>query len=323
MITSNSTPDSGASTSSGVLVAGARAPWRETAVWYEMQHRSECKICSSGYTFFMCTTDKNERELSHNMVPRPLPGQTLTVHYKPHALDGTRTRRHGAEVMRDDDGKVKRIVALTSGYVRFDMPPFAGQIETISIPGSAEKAYILRNFDGARGAELARRLEACYGLDILDPPSGRGSMSKCAAAQGHNCQDDYTKLYPLGMFADDNRFELLQPLLTACTGADYAVRDPYYNVSSYARGAVADVLQHELLPPSARVPVPYRLLKQCDPAWGSNTIHVKTVCAVGCLMSSVSMALRQRRIEIPDAGGVKRNATPGALNAWLLRHAGV
>lgn len=211
--------DSGASTSSAVLVTGARAPWRETAVWYEMQHRSECKICSSGYTFFTCTTDKNERELSHNMVPRPLPGQTLTVHYKPHALDGTRTRRHGAEVMRDDDGKVRRIVALTSGYVRFDMPPFAGQIETISIPGSAEKAYILRNFDGARGAELARRLEACYGLDILDPPSGRGSMSKCAAAQGHNCQDDYTKLYPLGMFADDNRFELLQPLLAACIGA--------------------------------------------------------------------------------------------------------
>ena len=112
-------------------------------------------------------------------------------------------------------------------------------------------------------------------------------------------------------------------LLTACTGADYAVRDPYYNVSSYARGAVADVLQHELLPPNALVPVPYRLLKQCDPAWGSDTIPAKTVCAVGCLMSSVSMALRQRDIEIPDASGVMRNATPGALNAWLLRHAGV
>ena len=32
---------------------------------------------------------------------------------------------------------------------------------------------------------------------------GEGTGAKCAAAQGGNCQDDYTKLYPTRMFADD------------------------------------------------------------------------------------------------------------------------
>ena len=42
-------------------------------------------------------------------------------------------------------------------------------------------AYLLRNFDGVQGAKLAQALEGCYGLDIL---TSKGSMAKCAAAQG-------------------------------------------------------------------------------------------------------------------------------------------
>jgi len=72
---------------------------------------------------------------------------------------------------------------------------------------------VIRNYDDARGARLAANFQGCFGLDVLDPPSGKGTMAKCAAAQGNNCQDDYTKLYPLRMFADDQHFELLAPIL--------------------------------------------------------------------------------------------------------------
>ena len=65
------------------------------------------------------------------------------------------------------------------------------------------------------------------------------------------------------------------------------------------------------------VPLQYPLFKQCDPRWGNNTIKVKTICAVGCLMTSITMALRQRAVLIDG-----KDANPGNLNAWLLKHGG-
>lgn len=52
-------------------------------------------------------------------------------------------------------------------------------------------------------------------------------------------------------------------------------------------------------------------------AWGKNVIEHKTVCAVGCLMSSISMALNGHGISI--AG---QPSNPGTLNAWLKANNG-
>eukprot|EP00041_Stephanoeca_diplocostata_P017967 m.372513 g.372513 ORF g.372513 m.372513 type:complete len:405 (-) comp20874_c0_seq16:144-1358(-) len=108
-------------------------------------------------------------------------------------------------------------------------------------------------------------------------------------------------------------------LLTAYDIAEdtFNVNDPYFNKTTYKRSEVADVLMYEMLPATAVVPVAFPLYKQCDPAWGDNSIHVKTVCAVGCLMSSTAMALAQRGITVQ--GSV---STPGTLNGWLKTHNG-
>jgi beta-glucosidase len=130
----------------------------------------------------------------------------------------------------------------------------------------------------------------------------------------------------------------------------FNVLDPGYDQTSYARTNVSDLLMYELLPSAASVPQPYPLFKQCDPSWASDRIDVKTVCQVGCLMSSTSMALSERGIGIPLASAAstshpppssasssssslvdvastapmaaRRNATPGTLNAWLRENGG-
>mmetsp|Transcript_10832 Transcript_10832/g.12267 ORF Transcript_10832/g.12267 Transcript_10832/m.12267 type:complete len:204 (-) Transcript_10832:32-643(-) len=61
----------------------------------------------------------------------------------------------------------------------------------------------------------------------------------------------------------------------------------------------------------------YPLFKQCDSSWGSNTMGSKTICQVGCLMSSMSMALNGLGKTIDGAA-----ANPQTLNAWLKTHGG-
>lgn len=58
----------------------------------------------------------------------------------------------------------------------------------------------------------------------------------------------------------------------------------------------------------------YPLYKQCDSKWGSNHIGTssKTICQVGCLMSSASMAL----------AGTGHSYNPGTLNTWLKANGG-
>ena len=101
----------------------------------------------------------------------------------------------------------------------------------------------------------------------------------------------------------------------------FAVLDPGFEKATYARVNVSDLLMYEMLPSTSTVPLAYPLFKQCDPAWAKDAIHVKTVCAVGCLMSSTSMALRERGVAIP-VDGQPHDATPGTLNAWLKAHGG-
>ena len=61
----------------------------------------------------------------------------------------------------------------------------------------------------------------------------------------------------------------------------------------------------------------YPLYKQCDSRWGSELIYTKTVCQVGCLMSSISMGLSGWKISV--AGNP---SNPGTLNSWLKENSG-
>lgn len=61
----------------------------------------------------------------------------------------------------------------------------------------------------------------------------------------------------------------------------------------------------------------YPLYKQCDSRWGKQVISSKTLCQVGCLESSVAMALAGSGKKISGA-----TVTPGNLNGWLKSHHG-
>eukprot|EP01065_Artemidia_motanka_P035356 TRINITY_DN43280_c0_g1_i1.p1 TRINITY_DN43280_c0_g1~~TRINITY_DN43280_c0_g1_i1.p1 ORF type:complete len:382 (+),score=97.18 TRINITY_DN43280_c0_g1_i1:47-1147(+) len=64
--------------------------------------------------------------------------------------------------------------------------------------------------------------------------------------------------------------------------------------------------------------------KQCDGRWGKDVMGVQgpgetsTVCAQGCAMTCVAMALRGYGVELP--GGVP--VDPGTLNTWLKANSG-
>jgi hypothetical protein len=59
------------------------------------------------------------------------------------------------------------------------------------------------------------------------------------------------------------------------------------------------------------------LYKQCDGRWANDVISTKTVCQVGCLMSSISMALAGKGQTIEGA-----LANPGSFNRWLKANGG-
>jgi hypothetical protein len=90
------------------------------------------------------------------------------------------------------------------------------------------------------------------------------------------------------------------------------------------RGLLSVELVDPPFPKTAVIPRPYTLFKQCDAPWGPEIINTKTVCAVGCLMSSISMAINTNGIAIPAAspGGAAVTATPGSLNTWLRANHG-
>lgn len=65
------------------------------------------------------------------------------------------------------------------------------------------------------------------------------------------------------------------------------------------------------------IPYTYPLYKQCDPAWANDLMVTDTICQVGCLMSSTSMAIGRNNISISNA-----TADPATLNAFLRTHSG-
>ncbi|EGC38213.1 hypothetical protein DICPUDRAFT_29096 [Dictyostelium purpureum] len=68
---------------------------------------------------------------------------------------------------------------------------------------------------------------------------------------------------------------------------------------------------------SVVIPYSYPLYKQCDSRWGSNEIINQTVCNVGCLMSSCSMAIAGKGITLDG-----NLSNPGSLNEWLRNNEG-
>lgn len=71
--------------------------------------------------------------------------------------------------------------------------------------------------------------------------------------------------------------------------------------------------------PEARpiIPFKYPFFRQCDPRWGNDMMDNLTLCDVGCLETSTSMALAFNNISI---GGDP--ADPATFNAWLRSNGG-
>ncbi|KAL4467229.1 hypothetical protein ABPG72_005854 [Tetrahymena utriculariae] len=63
----------------------------------------------------------------------------------------------------------------------------------------------------------------------------------------------------------------------------------------------------------------YPLFKQCDSQWGSTIIGSgpETICKVGCLLSSVSMALNSYGKTVDG-----QSSNPKTVNDWLKAHSG-
>lgn len=59
------------------------------------------------------------------------------------------------------------------------------------------------------------------------------------------------------------------------------------------------------------IPFTYPFYKQCDNNWGNDIMVTKTICSVGCLMSSTSMAIYGTNILINN-----NQSNPQQLNNW-------
>ncbi|KAJ3431001.1 hypothetical protein M0812_02677 [Anaeramoeba flamelloides] len=79
------------------------------------------------------------------------------------------------------------------------------------------------------------------------------------------------------------------------------------------------ILLISFVEPKKVVPYNYPVFKQCDPRWASNVMgkNGDTICQVGCLMSSTSMAINGHSIKIDG-----KNSDPETLNAWLRANDG-
>jgi len=65
------------------------------------------------------------------------------------------------------------------------------------------------------------------------------------------------------------------------------------------------------------IPFNFPLFKQCDSRWGDDLMGTKTICSVGCLMSSTAMGLAGTHIPIKVLP-----STPKVLNEWLKNNEG-
>jgi len=97
------------------------------------------------------------------------------------------------------------------------------------------------------------------------------------------------------------------------------VNDPGYNVTVYPYANISDIIIYALKVVQPQV---YPLYKQCNDSWANNTMVTLTICDVGCLMSSISMALAGKQIPIPRPDGTLVQSDPATFNAWLQKNKG-
>ena len=84
--------------------------------------------------------------------------------------------------------------------------------------------------------------------------------------------------------------------------------------------------QDRLQAANVTIPYEYPMLKQCVDDWGDDIMVTKTICQVGCLMSSTSMGLAGTDIKIPtdcdEGSGELLVSNPGTFNKWLQDNSG-
>jgi hypothetical protein len=97
---------------------------------------------------------------------------------------------------------------------------------------------------------------------------------------------------------------------SVCSGSILELSDEY--IAQYNNA-------HSKTQASANVTIPfaYPLVKQCGTTWSDDLMDTKTVCQVGCLMSSTSMGLAGTGILIDNV-----HSDPGSLNSWLKNNNG-
>ena len=69
------------------------------------------------------------------------------------------------------------------------------------------------------------------------------------------------------------------------------------------------------------IPFPFPLFSQCNEIWADDLMDTKTICSVGCLMSSTAMAIAGSNILIKD-NVTHIESTPRTLNQWLRNNNG-
>ena len=91
----------------------------------------------------------------------------------------------------------------------------------------------------------------------------------------------------------------------------FIVHDPYFPDTEYAYANITDIIAFHV--------DKYPMYKQCDPRWGAVTMggNGKTICEVGCLMTSITMGLAGTGIPIDN-----KTAIPPLTDHFLQSHDG-
>lgn len=148
----------------------------------------------------------------------------------------------------------------------------------------------------------------CCGGDSAKPPAS--VLQEYLASPG-----DHHMVF-IAHVRNSSHFVLLKSWNSS--SGDFMVNDPGFDRNRYSYDEMSDVLMYSVFPsPTAIVPKRYPLFQQFDYRWKDDVIVTKTVGAVGCLMSSASMALNGHGITISG-----KASNPGALNAWLRNNKG-
>ncbi|ETO13815.1 hypothetical protein RFI_23552 [Reticulomyxa filosa] len=109
---------------------------------------------------------------------------------------------------------------------------------------------------------------------------------------------------------------------TGSNAQQIQVLDPYFNTTSYNVDQIGSFIVYGIY----NVNRTYTYYAQCDKAWANDVMGQDndTICQVGCLMTSVSMALHSWNIPIPLNAEQTAfvESTPATLNQWLQANNG-